>query len=314
MHRLPRLETLLLLLIATALFLGGGLGCEPELEGTDLRVAAYEQTRYVAFYGKKPPGNGWAVLEYPIVPTASIEANVGVVNPRYFDASEDAEGCIGLRQSDALAFFQICVTYLLGPTLIHISSNLSGATAQCPTVTGARLRLVDDGVNLSAFYTCPGGMETLLDDVESEWDAGEKWFAFFGGYNLGKGAEVGFSELRYASDGPFDGSADAAIAYATFETFRLGIDAFHLLDEDFGGGAALCSDAFGELNFATFQTLNLGAFPDTDVQKDLIKSHKSYAKLGDKLFPDKFGGYFKGWPKIADTLACAMSEQEDFLD
>jgi hypothetical protein len=315
MVRPPRLEAALLLGIATSLFFGGGLGCEPELDGTQLRVTSFEDIRYVAFQGKKPPGNGWAVLEYPIVPTASIEANVGVVNPRYFQASEDAEGCVGIRKSDLSVDFRICATYQLGPTNLHIWSTLSGVTADCPGATGAVLRLVDDDVDVSAFYTCPGGMETLLEDVPSQWAAGEKWFQAFGGYNLGKGAEVGFRDLRYTSDGPFEDSDDGEIAFATYESFRLGIDAFHEFDDDdFGGGFTLAGQSFNQLNLATLQTFSLGAFPGTDVEKDLIKSHKSYAKLGNKLFPDRFDGYFKSFPKIADTLACAISEEEDFLD
>jgi hypothetical protein len=315
MPRPPRIETALLLWIAASLFFGGGLGCEPELEGTQLRVTSFDELRYVAFQGKKPPGNGWAVLEYPIVPPAALEATVGIFNPRYFQASEDAEGCVGLRQSTLAFDYRICVTYQLAPTNLLVWSTLSGVTADCPGATGAVLRLEDDGDDVSAFYTCPGGMETLLEDVPSQWDAGEKWFHAFGGYNLGKGAEVGFSRLRYESDGPFEASDDGDIAFASFAALRLGIEAYYAFDDDdFPGGITLGNQSFGELNFATGQTINLGAFPDTDVEKDLIKSHKSYAKLGNKLFPDKFDGYFKSFPKIADTLACAISEEEDFFD
>jgi hypothetical protein len=309
-------DVALLLLAAACLLFGGGLGCEPELEGTQLKATKFEDLKYVAFYGKKPPGNGWAVLEYPIVPTASIQANIGVVNPRYFQASVGAEGCVGLREAVQPGLdFRICLTYELDPQRVDISSTLSGTTAQCLGATGALLRLVDDGATVSGFYTCPGGSETLLDDIDSEWDAGEKWFHAFGGYNLGKKAEVGFSGLRYASNGPFEATPDGNIAFATFEAFRLGLDAFHEFDDDdFGGGFSLASEAFGELSFAVGTTISLGAFPGTSVQKDLIKAHKSYDKLGSKLFPDRFTGYFKGYPKIADILACALSEEEDFLD
>jgi hypothetical protein len=315
MPRPRSLEGALLVILAAGLFFGGGLGCEPDLEGTQLRVTSFEGLRYAAFQGKKAPGNGWAVLEYPIVPPASIDAMVGIFNPRAFAASEDAEGCVGLRRNTGTPDFRICATYQLSPTNLLVWSTLSGTTANCPGATGARLRLLDDGDDVSAFYTCPGGMETLLDDVPSQWDVGQKWFQVFGGYNLGKGAEVGFARLRYTSDGPFEATPDGDIAFASYEWFRLGIEAFHEFDDgDFGGGITFAGQARNELIFATTQTINLGAFPDTDVEKDLIKADKSYFKTFDKLFPDKFDGYFKSFPKIADIVACAISDEEDFLD
>jgi hypothetical protein len=308
-------DVALLLLAAACLLFGGGLGCKPELEGTQLKVSSFDDLRYVAFYGKKPPGNGWAVLEYPIVPTASIEANVGVVNSRYFQASAGAEGCVGIRQNTLAFDWRICATYQLGPTNVHISSTLGNATANCPLVTGALLRVVDNGTTVSAFYTCPGGSETLLDDVDSEWDPGEKWFQLFGGYNLGKGAEVGFSRLRYTSQGPFEDSTDGDIAFANYEAFRLGVDGFNFLaGGDFGGGLGCALQARSQLISATTLTINAGAFPDTDVGKRLIKADKTYFKTVDKLFPDRFDGYFKSFPKVADSLACALSDEEDFLD
>lgn len=315
MNRPRGTDVALLLLAAVCLLFGGGLGCEPELEGTQLKVSSFEEIRYVAFYGKKAPGNGWAVLEYPIVPTATIEANVGVVNSRYFQASEGAEGCVGIRQNTGAFDWRICATYQLNPTNLRISSTLGSATADCPLVTGALLRIVDNGTTVSGFYTCPGGSQTLLDDADSEWDAGEKWFQVFGGYNLGKGAEVGFSRLRYTSNGPFETTDDGDIAFATYNAFRLGIEAFHEFDDgNFSGGTTFGSQSFAQLSFAVSETVDLGAFPGTSVEKDLIKSHKSFFKLGTKIFPDKLGPYFKGYPKIADTLACALSDEEDFLD
>lgn len=313
MVRAHRPEGALLLLAASMLFFGGGVGCEPDLEGVDLRPALFDTTRYVGFYGKKPPGNGWAVLDYPIVPTASIEANVGVFNTRYLQASEDADGCLGFR--DDVGFdWRICVTYQLGPANLHISSTLSGDTADCPGATGAFLRVEDDGDDLSAWYQCPGGMLTELESVASGWDAGEKWRLLFGGYNLAKGAEVGFSRLRYASAGPFEATLDGNIAFAAFDAFRYGIDAYYEFeDDDFGGGFTQAAIARGALVSATTQTRDLGAFPDTDVLKDLSKADKSYFKLVDKLFPDKFSGYFKTFPKVAEGEACAMEGMYPFF-
>mgnify|MGYP003481710910 CR=1 FL=1 len=64
---------------------------------------------------------------------------------------------------------------------------------------------------------------------------------------------------------------------------------------------------------ATTLTRNLGAFPDTDVEKDLGKADKTFFKLVDGLFPDKFGKYFKTFPKVAEGEACAMEDMEDFF-
>ena len=311
----PRgLEALLLLLLATSLLFGGGIGCEPDLEGTDLRAVSFDDDYYVAFYGKKPPGNGWAVLPYPVVPTASIEARVGVVNPRYFAASEGAEGCVGLRHESLLPDFRICATYELSPTNLHISSTLSSETADCPLVTGAVLRLQDDGDDVTATYQCPGGEVTELESVASQWDAGEKWHLAFGGYNLGKGAEVGFGRIHYVSDGPFEDSDDGDIAFSTFDAFRLGIEAFHFLDDDdFNGAIPSLTAETNALISATTLTDNLGAFPDTDVLKDLRKADSTNFKLVSKLFPDKFDKFFKTFPKIAEGEACAMEDMGPFF-
>lgn len=310
----PRgLEALLLVLVAASVFLGGGIGCVPDLDGVSLRGSTFDDESYVAFYGKKAPGNGWAVLRYPIVPTAEIRATVGVVNPRYLQASIGAEGCVGIQQSTLAYNWQLCATYLSGPTT-RISSSLSGDTFDCPTATGALLRLADDGDDVSALYTCPGGIETELESVPSQWNVGEKWFLTFGGYGLGKGAEVGYRGLHYVSDGPFEASVDGNIAFANFDALRHGMEAFYLFDaNDFGGGITEAFTAGGALQFALDTTRDQGAFPDTDVEKDLSKAYKSYVKTVDKLFPDKFSGYLKAFPKIAEEEACALDEEEDFF-
>ena len=49
------------------------------------------------------------------------------------------------------------------------------------------------------------------------------------------------------------------------------------------------------------------------MEKDLIKALKSYVKTFDKLSPDKFSGYFKAFPKIAEEEACALDEEEPFF-
>lgn len=312
----PRgLEALLLVLIAASLLFGGGIGCEPDLDGTDLRSALFDDDYYVAFYGKKPPGDGWAVLPYPVVPPASLEARVGVVNPRYFAASEGAQGCVGLQQLVPLVDYRICATYQLNPTNLLIWSSLSSDTANCLNATGAVLRLEDDGDDVTATYTCPGESATELESVASQWDAGEKWFHVFGGYNLGKGAEVGFGRLRYVSAGPFEDSDDGDIAFSTFNAFRLGIDAFHFLDDDnFGGAIPSLLGESDALITATTLTDDLGAFPDTDVLKQLRKADSTNFKLVTKILETaKFDKFFKTFPKIAEGEACAMEGMVPFF-
>jgi hypothetical protein len=305
-------DALLLALAAASLLFGGGIGCDPELDGTALRPATFDSLRYVAFYGKKLPGNGWAVLHYPIVPTASIEATVGVVNPRYFQASEDAEGCLGLRDDTGFDW-RICATYQI-PANLHITSSLSGDTADCPGATGALLRFAIDSMNMTAWYQCPSGSLTELESVPTQWSVGEKWNLIFGGYNLGKGAEVGYSGLRYDSAGPFEDTDDGDIAFDSFRAFKLGLDAFYEFDAgNFGGGIGLAFTARSALISATTETRNLGAFPDTNALKHLTKADKTYFKLVDGLFPDKFGKYFKTFPKVAEEEACAMEDEEDFF-
>jgi hypothetical protein len=317
MPRPRSLEGALLLILAVSLFFGGGLGCEPELEGTSLRATSFDGLRYVAFQGKKPPGNGWAVLEYPILPPASLEAMVGVFQPRAFAPSVGADGCVGIREAVQPGFdWRICARYELEPQQrVDVWSTLGANTAQCLGATGAVLRLEDDGVNVRALYTCPGGSETELQEIDSEFDVGEKWFHAFGGYNLGKGAEIGFARLRYEADGPWEATNPGLATYGSFEAFRLGLDAFHELDDDdFGGGFTLAAQARVELAFATNLTISQNLFEGSDVEKDLIKADKSYFKTVDRLFPDRFDHYFKSFQKVADTLACAISDEEDFLD
>jgi hypothetical protein len=312
----PRgLDALLLVLVAACLLFGGGIGCEPELDGTDLRSALFDDEYYVAFYGKKPPGNGWAVLPYPIVPPAALEARVGVVNPRYFEASVDALGCVGLQRLSPLLDYRICLRYVLDSVPgVEISSSLSGEIDFCPMVTGALLRLEDDGEDVTATYTCPGGSPVVLETAESQWAVGQKWNHVFGGYNLGKGAEVGFGRLRYESNGPFEDTDDGDIAYFTFQAFRFGIDAFHQLDDDnFGGAVTFLNSETNALINATTLTDNLGAFPGTDVLKDLRKADSTNFKLVTKLFPDKFDKYFKTFPKVAEGEACAMEGMAPFF-
>jgi hypothetical protein len=313
MNGRPRLETILLALIAACVLFGGGLGCEPELDGTKFKIASYGDVRYAAFYGSGELGNGWARLPYPYVPTASISATVGVVNPSYAEESDDAEGCLFLEQFNTLTYFQLCVTYLLASTEILISSNLSGDTATC-NATGALVRLVDTGGNVEAYYTCPGGMETQLESVSSQWNAGERWNMAFGGYNLRRGAEVGYVDLRYQSNGPFEASVEGNIAYDSFRAFSSGIEASkYFLAGNFGNGfvQALGSSSFSQNAFMAIDDTDL--FPDSGVEKFLTKAYKSNFKLSQGLTPDRYSGYPKKFQKLAETLACAMEEEEPYF-
>jgi hypothetical protein len=309
-------EALLLLAISACLFFGGGLGCEPVLEGTTLRVVSLRVNgdidRYVAFQGKKSPGNGWAVLRYPVTPTFGFRAQVGVKDPLRVQDSLNADACIGFRQDGTTNEYRLCARYETAN--LHVFSNLTTDTADCPGETNALLEVIDDGVDVTLNYACPGQLgTTLLDEVPSQWNMGERWFPAFGAYNLAKGGEAAFDDVSLTSDGPFDGSLEAGVAFSVFDGLRFGISAARLFeDDDFLDGSTNASIGFGAVAFARFQVESLDLFPGTKIEKDLVKADKTYFKLVDKLQPDKTDKYLKSFSKLADLLACLEEDIDDF--
>src|SRR5262249_46773760 len=77
----------LLALVAAGLLFGGGLGCEPVLQGVTLRPAQLTPGDfYIAFTGKKPPGTGSLELPYPLTPAFGVAARMGVFSANALDA------------------------------------------------------------------------------------------------------------------------------------------------------------------------------------------------------------------------------------
>jgi hypothetical protein len=311
-------DLLLLLAAAACLFFGGGVGCDPELDGVDLKPAYVltdpgdktSQDWYARFGGKKAPGNGLAQIPYPVAPGFGIEARVGVLDPSAVGDSADAQGCIGFRQSGGAVEYAICATYLTNPSRTRVFSNLSNTEFDCDGASFAILRLEDDGMTAVASYKCPtdANFATLDDDV-SEWDEGEKWFAFLAANGVAKGAEVGIDELQFYSGGPFEDSDEGDIAFATFDALRAGIDAF--LDVEAGESATSNGTAMDALlNGAIAQKESAGAFPGTDAAKLLAKAQKSAFKLVFGLYHEGEEKYEKSFPKTAATIADTLGEME----
>jgi hypothetical protein len=291
------------------------------LEGVDLKAAYVlsdpgdktSQDWYARFGGKKAPGNGLAEIPYPLAPPFAIEARVGVLDPAAVADSADAEGCVGFQRSDGGEAYALCATYLSSPSRTRVFSNLSFSEFDCDGASFAILELEDDGDTAVASFKCPNDANfATLDDDVSEWDAGEKWFAYLAASNLQKGGEVGIDDLHLASNGPFEVSDEGDIAFATFDALRLGIEAFlevEMAIDATSNGTGM--DA--RLNDALLQKEASGAFPDTDAEKLLGKGQKSAFKLVFGLFHEAEEKYEKGFPKTADTIACALDEMEPSL-
>lgn len=317
--RRRRNDLLLVLGAAVCLLLGGGIGCDPVLDGVDLKAAYVlsdpgdktSQDWYARFGGKKAPGNGFAAIPYPVAPSFAIEARVGVLDPEAVADSVDAQGCIGFRQNGgAGAEYAICATYLTSPSRTRVFSNLSATEFDCDDASFAILRLEDDGMTAQASFKCPtdANFATLDDDV-SEWDVGEKWFAFLAANDLAKGAEVGIDDLQFFSGGPFETSDEGDIAFATFDALRAGIDAF--LDVESGESGTSNGTAMdGLLNGAVDLKQTAGAFPDTDAAKRLAKAQKSAFKLVFGLYHEQEEKYEKSFPKTAAAITDALGEME----
>lgn len=320
MGRTKLRDALLLSLAAASLFFGGGIGCDPELDGVDFRPSyVFEipgdknspKDWYMRFGGKKEPGNAWAALAYPLLPPFSATARFGVFDPDALTASEDAEGCIGFREHDFSDEFRLCLSYQI-PTNVHIYSTLDGNTADCIGADKAELQLEETGANVIARYRCPGEMDfTQLSSVASRYDAGERWFNFTGAYNLMKGGEVGFDDFRLTGNGPFNGSVEAQTAWDTFRGWNFALEAFYQLEEDDVNGAQVAAEAAFVPLESAFESFDMDLVNfSSSAEKLWFKGAKGFIKSGDALFTEKPDKYFKGAPKFLDAFACSLFEME----
>jgi hypothetical protein len=323
LHR--TLEPTLLLLSAACLLFGGGVGCDPQLDGVEFRPAyVFEipgdrnspKDWYMRFGGRSEPGDGWAVLPYPVLPPYGATARLGVFLPDASTASEGAEGCIGFREKDLSDEFGLCVRYYLGPARLGIYTyGISSETGLC-LGTRADLDLQDNGTNLVLRYRCEGDVNfTELDTVASRHDEGERWFFLAGAYGVMKGGEVGFDDLRLASNGPFAITPEGEAAWYTFVAFDDSLDAFYELEDgDLSGGADQWEAASGLL--ASVGQLFDGEavdFGDSDAFKLWVKGGKGFVKSASGFSSEKPDRYFKLSPKFLDAFACSISEMEPFL-
>lgn len=301
-----RQDLLLLLLAGAALFFGGGIGCDPVLQGVDFRATSRlsdpndrfsPRDWYMAFNGKKAPGNGSARLPYALTTDTEsfgVSARMGVFDEDALAASVGAEGCIGLRDTESADEHRLCVTYETAPANLHIS--FGAETADCAGQTRAELGLDDDGVNVTARYRCGGvGPFTVLDITPSLWTEDEKWNAFVSAEGVAKGGQVAFDDFRVESDAVGIGDP-GEIAFQTFEAWRLGVEAFYSIEDgDLAEGGDLANEALGKLMFAKSNTSDPGA------QKLLSKAASSVGKL--LLSASK---YQKGFVKVAGVEADAL--------
>ena len=303
--RQRRWDPLLLLGAAACLLFGGGIGCDPVLQGVDLRATSRlsdpndrfsPRDGYIAFNGKKAPGNGLAQLPYAMTAPFGVSARMGVFVEDALAASAGAEGCIGLGDTESADEHRLCVTYEIAPANVHLA--FGAATADCAGETRAELQLEDDGVNVTARYRCGGlGPFTTLDTTPSLWSEDEKWNAFVSAEGVAKGGQVAFDDFRVVAEAPSAApGSPVELAFLTFDAFRLGLEAFYEIeDEDFAEAGALAGEAQGKLGFAA------AAADDPAVQKLLSKAKSSLEKL--LLSTAKFQ---KGLPKVADVEAAAL--------
>lgn len=224
---------------------------------------------YVAFSGKKAPGNGRAQLPYPLSPPFGIEARMGVFTERALAASDGAEGCIGLDDTESSDELRLCIGYDEAANKVVIA--FGAEDAECPDASRAALRLSDDGMNVTASYRCAdAGPFIELDTVASLWEAGERWNAFVSAAGLVKGGEVAFDDFVVTSEVPLLSSATDA----TFEAFQLAIEgAYEIEGENFNTAFALASEAEGKIQFAANASAGSGA------GKLLAKAASSHGKL-----------------------------------
>jgi hypothetical protein len=303
--RAPASDLLLLALAGALLLLGGGMGCEPTLAGVDLRAKSIRVPApnapdwYVAFGGKKPPGEGEVQVPYALRPPFGVRARMGVFDERALAASVGADGCIGLRDAASSDEHRLCVGY--GGSGVHIA--FGSETAECPGVRRAELDLGVDaaGTSLVARYRCTTvGVFTTLDTVPSLWAEGERWNAFVSAAGLAKGAQVGFDDFHVASkDVLFPDPGEPT--FLAFDALRSGMEAvYELEDGDPNGAAELLGEARGKLDFVA------GHIDDPALQRQLDKAASSLEKLAAS--PTKFP---KSFVKLAAIIASALEALDE---
>jgi hypothetical protein len=303
----------LLLFASACLFFGGGVGCDPVLEGVTFRPTSVlsdpndrfsPRDWYMVFGGKKAPGNGRAQLPYPLSAPFGIDARMGVFTESALAASVGAEGCIGLRDTGSSAEFRLCTRYETDPVpKLVIFSNLDANTDECfPPVTRAELRLQDDGMTVTARYRCgPPAAFAVLASTPSLSSDTERWNAFVSATGLGKGGQVAFDDFEVESTGLFSGDDEAEIARATFDALRLGWEAFYAVEDgDPNLAGALAGQANAILNFAE-QNIEPEFAASSGAGKLLGKAESAHAKL--LIGAEKFQ---KGFPKAAAIDADAL--------
>jgi hypothetical protein len=246
----PRPESLLLALVGTALFFGGGFGCVPDARGADFRPASVlsvpgNETSpldwYMAFTGKGAPGTVAAALPYALKAPFGVSARLGVFVPEARHASQDARGCIGFADRASSEDFRICIRVF--PLRLRIFSNLDGAYpnfngvfADCLPASHVELQLADDGATVTASYRCdPADTFATLLTAASRWRPSEKWDPFVSATGLAKGAQIGLDNLLITSTDPgieADPDPEAVTAFQTLTAFQRGLDSFYALESD----------------------------------------------------------------------------------
>jgi hypothetical protein len=308
-----RSDALLLALAGGLLLFGGGVGCDPVLQGVDFRAASRPTIPgdrsspldwYMAFNGKKPPGDGEAQLPFALVPPFGVSARMGVFDEAALATSVGAEGCVGLRDTGSSAEHRLCVTVEDDPANAHV--RFGGAAADCPGLARAWLDLaVDaDGTSVVARYRCAAiGVFTTLDTVPSLWAEGERWNAFVSASGLAKGAQVAFDELHFDSEEQLvPGDAESFIAFTAFEAFVLGIEAvYEIEDGDFPGAANKAGEASGKMDYCA-ANLSKSFAAASDADKRLAKAAGGHAKL----LAGTAAKYVKSFVKVSGSDAAAL--------
>jgi hypothetical protein len=318
MTRARGLDFALLLLAAASLLFGGGLGCEEDADGVKFKADDYNGIHYMGINGKKPPGEGSLRLPYNLEPPFFGKVDIGIKNPDLMMLSQDAVGFLQLERSDLAESYRAEVRYELTPSIgVRISSNFNLDTAFCLGASDALVRIDDDGDDAMIRYRCPGAtMWSDLASQDSEYNAGEDWYFRVGAFDLQKKAQIGFLNYQFGSGTPVSPTPERAASFAAFELLRFGLKAdYHLLDNELIDAQADGASAFSNLITARnltdpeFGTANFG---DTKVPKTMIKIDKGFFKIFQGKFEGKEQSYVKKWPKLADQIACALDEMDDF--